>query len=433
MNTPDHTTQDTLSVKGAAPADELPPLNSEDDAPPTDKAPTIELDKHPESPRDISPAQPQPVVEYSETLPESHDGEVHTLQFTRFGEKDARPKVYLQAGLHADEFPGQLVLRELSKELKIAAERGELIGQVIVLPVANPIGLAQRKGGTVQGRIEDETGRNFNRGYPDLAALARRRIVGKFDTKDAEKNVAKIRAGMQRALSAIEPSDAFEALQLCVLRHACDADIVLDFHADNEAQIHIYTHGGFWPSAQDLAAEIDARAVLLCDESGGDPFDEACSKPWFQLAAKQKDAAIPPACFSATVELRSNNDVDWRDARRDARGLLRFLQRRGVIAGEAGSLPRLLCEATPLEAMQQVKAPVSGLVVYRLRLGDTVYKGDCVAEIIPPAGEVTEVHATTDGKLFARHNQAWAWEGKVIAKIAGAEPLPERTGHLLTD
>ena len=377
--------------------------------------------------------EPQAVETFHVDLPAAEDGTEHKLRMIRFGDADARPKAYLQAGLHADELPGQLVLRELIRELEIAAERGELIGQVVVVPSANPIGLSQKKGGYIQGRVEAGSGRNFNRGFPDLAALARRRVVGKFDTEDSAKNVERIRKGMVKALNAIETEDAFEALQLALLTEACDADIVLDLHADNEALMHVYTQPAFWPEAEDLAAEIDARAVLLCEASGGSPFDEACSRPWAILAGKQEDAAIPDACFSATVELRSNNDVDPRDARRDVRGLYRFLMRRGVVEGEAGTLPRLLCEATPLTAMQQVKAPIEGLVVYALRLGDTVYAGDRIAEIIPLEGDPVDVLATTDGRLFARHDQVWAWEGKVIAKVAGEQPLPDRVGDLLTD
>ena len=67
------------------------------------------------------------------------------------------------------------------------------------------------------------------------------------------------------------------------------------------------------------------------------------------------------------------------------------------------------------------------------RSGDTVRAGEVVASIVDPLGGSTEVAATTEGILFARHDQPYAWAGKVIGKIAGATPLPERTGHLLTD
>ncbi len=325
-----------------------------------------------------------------------------------------------------------LVLRHLAAHLAEAAARGDILGEVVVVPQANPIGLTQHESGFLLGRFETASGRNFNRDYPDLAAQAAGALDGQLGP-DAEANVAVIRAAMGAALERIDPPDELAALRKTLMGLAYDADIVLDLHADNEALLHLYLGTPLWPGAADLAAEVDARAVLLAEVSGGNPFDEACGGPWWELAKRFPDAAIPPACLSATVELRSNDDVDDGLARGDAAALLRFLQRRGVVKGEAGTLPRLLCEATPLDAMQQMRAPVDGLVNYRARLGDMVHSGEVVAEIIDPLGDVTPVLATTDGVLFARHSQKYAWAGKVIGKIAGAVPLPERTGLLLTE
>ena len=238
---------------------------------------------------------------------------------------------------------------------------------------------------------------------------------------------------MAAALDGLEPRGEIAVLRHTLLRLAFDADIVLDLHADNEAVLHLYIGTPLWPDAADLAAELGARAVLLAEVSGGNPFDEACGGPWWALARRFPEAAIPPACLAATVELRSNNAVDAGLAEGDARALLRFLTRRGVVAGEAGEPPAAPCAATPLEAMQQVIAPVAGLVVYRAGLGEEVAAGGIVAEIVDPLGGSVEVRARTAGVLFARHDQPIAWPGKVIGKVAGRTPLPERKGRLLPE
>ncbi len=300
------------------------------------------------------------------------------------------------------------------------------------MPVANPVGLAQLTQGYLRGRYEANSSGNFNRGYADLAAAVGGSLEGRLGS-DAAANVATIRAAMAAALAGMAPQDEIAVLRHALLGLAHDADLVLDLHADNEAVVHLYLGTPLWPDALDLAAETGARAVLLAEVSGGHPFDEACSGPWWALSRRFPAAAIPPACLAATVELRSNNDVDDRTAAEDARALLRFLIRRGVVAGDAGALPALACEATPLEAMQQVKAPCAGLVVYRARRGDRVAAGETVAEIVDPLGGSVPVPARTDGVLFARHDQPIAWPGKVIGKIAGRLPLPERTGQLLPD
>ena len=366
-------------------------------------------------------------------LPAVAPGTSREISVLRFGTSGARPKAYLQAGLHADELPGMLVLHLLSQMLEEAAERGDVTGEVVLVPVANPIGLAQQTQGYLRGRYESNTSGNFNRGYPDLGAAITEAIGPRLGRAEAE-NVAAIRAAMGESLAAMKPVGEMAALRHALLSLAFDADIVLDLHADNEAMLHLYLGTPLWPEADDLASETGAHAVLLAEISGGHPFDEACSGPWWALARRWPEMPVPSACLAATVELRSNNDVDEETAEADARAIFRFLVRRGVVAGTVGPPPMLLCEATALDAMQQVRAPVAGLVLYRTALGEEVTEGEVVAEIVDPlGGPGIEVLARTTGILFARHDQPYAWPGKVIGKIAGREPLPERSGPLLTD
>ncbi|WP_175870328.1 succinylglutamate desuccinylase/aspartoacylase family protein [Burkholderia sp. BCC0397] len=377
---------------------------------------------------------PNPAYRVDVSLPATDSAKAYAVSTFRYGAVGARPKVYIQAGLHADEFPGMLVLRCLRELLDDAAARGRIRGEIVVVPQANPIGLEQYGDGFLLGRYDAQTGSNFNREYPDLAREIGARLEGRLGA-DSSANVATIRAAMEEALFEWSPSGTVDALRRTLMLQAFDADLVLDLHADNEALKHLYVGKTLWPDVLDLAAEIDARAVLLADVSGGSPFDEACSGPWWALARRYPDLPVPPACVAATLELGSNDDVDPHNARNDAAALYRVLERRGVVDGPTdGELPRLRCDATSLTAMEQVKSPVSGLVVYRLRLGDTVKAGDVVATIVDPVGESVDIEAMTDGLLFARHNQTYAWPGKIIGKIAGKTPLENRReGQLLSD
>lgn len=367
------------------------------------------------------------------TLPEVAPGTARRLQIYRYGQAGARPKVYLQAGLHADELPGMLALHHLLSHLDQDQVAGRIRGEIIVVPVANPIGLSQTVNNSLLGRYEIGSGSNFNRDYPELAELVADDVASRLGT-DPAVNVAAIRAAMATALDGLKPESELAALRLTLLRLAHDADYVLDLHADTDAELHLYMGPALWPDAgEQLAAELAATVTLLAEVSGGNPFDEAASGPWWALAKRFPGHPIPSACFAATIELRGANLVEDDLAAADAAGLHRYLQRRGVIAGDPGPLPALAHPATPLAGLEPVKAPVPGLIVYRVPLGAVVEPGTVIAEMVDPTGGRTPVACRSAGRVFARTEQRFARPGYRIAKIASPEALPERTGKLLGD
>ncbi len=357
----------------------------------------------------------------------------------RFGAPGARPKAYLQAALHADEIPGVLVLHHLLRRLIEADRAGGILGEIVIAPFANPIGLSQRLGGALLGRYEFDGRDNFNRGFPNLDAAVIERVEGKLGG-DAAANVAAIRAALRACLDAMEPETEIQAQRLFLMRNAVDADIVLDLHCDLEAVLHLFLGDHLWPDAADLSAQLGSQATILAVDSGGDPFDEACSRPWWALAEHYGDRfPVPPACLSATVELRGTADVSDALAAADAENLFRFLQRRGLIAGDPGPLPEPKCDATPLTGVDYVAVPRAGVVAYRKEPGERVAAGEVVAELVDPAAADPmqariPLTSRASGILFGRETMKFARAGDRVCKIAGAEPLPGRVpGKLMLD
>ncbi len=364
-------------------------------------------------------------------LPAASPGTSRFLDVLCYGNEGDGPKVYIQAGLHADEAPGYVTAHHLTQLF----DKAEIRGEIILVPMANPIGLSQWRDEMVHGRFHFVNSINFNRSHLDLVAAVAARVKDNLG-KDADENVACIRAAFRDCIAEVEPADDAEYLKKCLLDMACDADIVLDLHCDHEALLHVYMGTPLWPDARDLSAQMGAHATLLAKESGGDPFDEACSRIWWELAATFPDVPIPAACLSATVELRGVADTDTAVCCRDAMNIFLFLQRRGVIAGEAPVLPDLPNEATPLTAVDYVKATAPGIVSYCKKPGDRVRKGDKIAEIINPLGgedaAVVPVFTETDGLVFTRSYERFARPGKILAKVAGERPLRDDSGDLLT-
>lgn len=364
-------------------------------------------------------------------------GSQKTLVSFHFGVPGARPKVYIQASLHAEELPGMLVAHHLRQRLEAAEQAGHVSGEIVLVPAANPIGLSQRLDHRAMGRFEFDTAQNFNRHYPDMAAAVLDEAAPRMGD-DAQANVETVRQLVGQWLTQWQPTTELESLrrQLLLLSH--DADLVLDLHCDTDAVMHLYSEEACWPPFEPLARLLGCSAVLLARESGGGPFDERLSGLWWQLAAALKglgvNAPLPQGCASTTVELRGESDVSHDFARQDAGAIAAFLVHAGALAGlPAPVLAPMPCEPTPLAGSQTLRSPVPGVLVFLARPGDRLSVGDVVAEVIDPTApgnaRVHEVRAAVSGVLYATVRERYIVAGGEVGKIAGATPF--RSGDLL--
>ena len=369
-------------------------------------------------------------------LPQCSMGNVRRLTVVKYGNRTNGKKAYIQAGLHADEPPGLLVMHHLMEELDRLDEGNRIDGEIVLVPVANPVGISQWRDTVLSGRSDFNTGINFNRNHLDITAQVSKAVKGSL-SDDPERNVTLIRKHISKELFDIKPDDEGSFLKHRLLSLAYDADIVLDLHCDLQASVHIYTGTPLWPDAADLSAEMGADVTLLAKESGDNPFDEACSRIWWDLAEKHSKFPIPAACLAATVELRGASDVSHELAMDDAQRLIRFLTRRSLIQGDVTEIPELKHEATPLRGVEHIKAPVPGVVVFLIKPGAVVKKGTPIAEIVNPVELRPEkrrvlVKCTTSGVLFSINIDRYARPGRILAKIAGKKPLKGKGKNLLT-
>ena len=365
-------------------------------------------------------------------LPGQIPGTRRSITSWHFGRAGQGKKAYLQAGLHADEWPPMLVAYYLRQQLAALEAAGAITGEIVLAPMVNPIGLAQQFQGHALGRFDLADGRNFNRGYPHLSSQVRARIEAELGS-DASANVALVRATLREALAQeAVPSEA-HAMKRWAMQQAVDADIVLDLHCDTEAVLHVYTGTPHAERGMILARLMGAAALIVASESGDHPFDESLARVWWESAAHFAGRfPIPHACFAATVELRGQADMTHALAQRDANQLLRFLAHEGLLTLPAFELPSALCVATALEAVEPLVATQSGLVVHLKELGDDVAAGEAVIDLIDPLSDCTQtLRATYGGVLFARATNRFVATGTRLAKIAGTTAF--RTGPLLSE
>lgn len=317
-------------------------------------------------------------------------------------------KVYIQSSLHADELPGMLVAVLLRRKIA-ALEAAQMIAEHML-----------RQADRIRHGHDD-----------DLAALVLPRIEGRL-THDAQRNVEAVRAAMREALDEQKPRTELESQRLALQKLSYDADIVLDLHCDNDAVMHLYTNPDLWEDVEPLARYLDAQASLLALNSVGNPFDEIHSFCWSDLRSRFGERfPIPNGAISVTVELRSERDVSYELAEKDAQAIVEYLTERGIVEGTPAPLPPLAHPATPLAGTDPLVAPVSGVLVFRTPVGVWIEAGQEVADIVDPLTDrVVTLKSSVSGVLYARQVVRFATAGMEVARIAGATPI--RTGSLLS-
>ena len=370
-------------------------------------------------------------------------GDTPSAQFEipiyEFGPKGGK-KIYLQAGMHADEHPGMVVLHHLIAMLESAEADGLLDAHFVILPVVNPLGLAHLSFHMHRGRYHPTNGLNYNRGWPDFAKrlMADKDFLAGLKADDGAANQALVRAKLARYLQEMAPLTALDRQRQIVMSQCFDADMVLDLHCDDIALTHLFIIPQNLPRYQGLADRIGSVATLTAEDSGGGSFDEVWSGLWVALAKGLPDVAWPEPVLSVTLEYRGQGDVSDALGKDDAQNLFDFFCDEGLVKA-APSCERLAgARPTELAATQIVRVDKAGLIAYQVALGDVVKSGQVIAHLIAldgdaPIQERTPIQAETDGILFSMLQSKYVWPGTSIAKIAGKKRLASRAGYLLED
>jgi predicted deacylase len=338
-------------------------------------------------------------------------------------------KIYIQASLHADETPAMLTTVLLKRRLLELEQAGALKAEIVLVPVANPVGLGQYVLGQFLGRFDLASGKNFNRHFVQFSKLVAnaKEALG----SDAAENLRIVRELVAAELAQQKPLTEFESLQLALLKLSFDADVIIDLHCSLEAAMHVYTSEAAWPEFEPLSRYLGAQASLLATDSGGGAFDETHSLLWWTLQQQMPASKpVPTGSIAVTVECRGQRDVSYEIAQQDADAIVDYLVWRDAIRGEAKPLPPLLSEATPLAGSEQFYAPVSGILVHRAKIGDTIRVGQPLFDIVDPlTDETTTIVSQTEGVLYMRRAIRFVTAGAPLGRVTGTRPI--RTGVLL--
>ena len=325
------------------------------------------------------------------------------LRILKFAGSDAQaPKAYLQSSLHGAELPGQAALHFLIPMLKKAAEENRILGDITLVPQANPVASDQWSTHQHMGRFDAFSKVNFNRDFP---------LLNNFDTS---------------SLPAIDaPISLVRRLKAQLLRLALPHDIVLDLHCDDESESYLYSANLFAEGIQDLAVALGSTAILTWNDevAGAPPFEDACAHPVLKMKRSELDLKRR---LVTTIEFRGLTDVYAESGKSDAEGLYKFLVHRGTVSDEGvkleGSYKGLV---TPFDNVEIVRAPVGGMIFYHTEPGDVVAKDAKLVTIVSVPGEPEHdvvVTAPQPGRVLTRRSVRYIRRGDDLVKLLADKP-----------
>jgi len=287
------------------------------------------------------------------------------------GKKEG-PVVFVSAAIHGDEIIGVEIIRRLAlhKSLK------RLCGTLILVPVVNAYGF-----NGLSRYLPDR--RDLNRSFPgsDGGSLASQ-LAHKFMTE------------------VVKPS------QYGIDLHSGAV------HRENYPQIR---------------ADLDDQEVLKLAEAFAAPVMLNANLRDGSLRASAKDAGCKILLFEAGEALRFNEFA----IRVGVRGVLGAMRSIGMLAPSKAAHRDM--ESVRSNSSHWLRAPIGGVMRTTIKLGDRVRKGETLAYVSGPLGEVEElVLARSSGIVIGQTNLPIVNRGDALFHVARVGSLAD-AGELIDD
>ena len=320
-------------------------------------------------------------------------GDRLSLQIYQFQGAVPGKKAYIQSNLHGAEISGNAVIHQLI-EFLMSQDSNQLIGEILLVPVCNPVGVSQRSHHFSPGRYNHYDGADWNRIFwdfekegEDIEGFAKSHINLDADTikfnyrkqiaLSFAKQLAKINAPSCRPYSEIY---RYKLQSLCL-----DADYVLDLHSStNQAVDYVYCFSSREESAKAFLLD---RGILFNDYDG-DAFDEAFLKPWLALEKSLAELGSAIDVFDVeawTLELGSGMQMNPESVAKGLRGIKNYLASKGLLKVAGFPLPETAAHEmilTRKDSVQKYYAPAGGMIQNRVQLGSIVKKGHWLYQIL---------------------------------------------------
>ncbi|MUL35483.1 succinylglutamate desuccinylase/aspartoacylase family protein [Gloeocapsopsis dulcis] len=366
---------------------------------------------------------------YTIPLIQLASGDRLSLQVYRFVGADPGKKVYIQANLHGAEIAGNAVIYQLMDFLK-TLQNTELVGEVWLVPVCNPLGVNQRSHRFASGRYCVYEGKDWNRIFwdyektqEDLQEFAKTQI--NLDKDIIRINyLNKILNSFAKLAEKIHSPSSVTFTEL--FRHrlqslSIDADYLIDLHTSTDRGLdYLYYFSRREPSAQYFLFDYG----ILLDDYDGDAFDEAFIKPWLALenTFQQLGREIIFDVEAWTLELGSGMQMLPQSVEKGVQGVKNYLLHKGVLATpKTKAIPQKMTFKLKSQIIKYY-APAGGMIQARVTLGSVVKAGEKLYQILMfnKTGElpyVIDICAEKDGLVYDVATNHAVNEGEYVLAV----------------
>ncbi|MDP5018539.1 MAG: succinylglutamate desuccinylase/aspartoacylase family protein, partial [Dolichospermum sp.] len=357
-------------------------------------------------------------------------GDFLSLQVYKFVGAKSGKKVYIQSNLHGAEIVGNAVISQLIDYL-ITIDNTQLIGEIWLVPVCNPLAVNQRIHNFSTGRFNIYDGKDWNRTFwdyekkcGDIEDFARSQIG--FDIDTIKDNFSqKIKSGFDNLLdkinapSSVQLTDKYRyKLQSLSL----DADYVIDLHSHTGKGIeYLY----YFRNREDSANLFLLNHAILFDEYDGDAFDESFIKPWLALEnalLKLTGKKIRFDIEAWTLELGTGMQINPDSVSKGVRGIKNYLSQKGILEIQDFPKSETISHQTSFRSLSQIKkywSPVGGMILSKAVLGTLVNQGDLLYQVLTfnKSGELPttiDIYAEKTGLVYDISSNDSVNEGEFV-------------------
>jgi predicted deacylase len=280
------------------------------------------------------------------------------------------PTVLLMAGNHGDEYPGQVAILNLWREL----QAGDVSGQLILIPCLNP------PAAQAATRLSPLDGKNFNRCFPGNPVGTPSEILADYLT------------------TVLFPL----------------ADVVIDLHTGGRSLTFLPTaHMHLVPDLSQRRAMLAATEAFLTDVAF--LYADVAGTGLLPVEAERQGKIV------ITTEMGGGEVVPASVHRLCQRGLRNVLVHCGVLKGELAVRTAPVRWVQALDREDYRFAPESGLYESCVDPGDSVSKGQTLGRIHfleRPDRPPVAVLAHEAGMLIAGRAPSMVKQGDCVACIA---------------